>query len=178
MTSKTAKLDWAGLSTLQVPLKVLEGCTLPEIDVFKHEIKDLPAPLNTADLWLYCRSSWPHADPDFEGSVFITLAIQADHVYCQAIPGDQRVELGVFSGYLFVTEPMSLHWLAPSNDETNLGFIGLQWEVPHRQLGEKWAELCAQLGQLGPVKPIWTQRIDNILPPKGEYEGAPPSPVY
>lgn len=178
MTSTTAKLHWEGLGSLAIPAKVADGCMNPQIDVFMHEIKDLPEPLNTADLWIYCRSAWPHPDPDFEGSVFITLAVQADHIYSQVIPNGRRIELGVFPGYLFVTDPLSLHWLAPSNEDTNQGFIGLQWEVPHHKLADKWAELCSKLGQLGTLQTLSAEQLNNILPPREEYEGSPPSPVH
>lgn len=178
MGSKTLNFVWEGLSALQIPAKVLDHCLDSSIDIYGQGIEDLPEPFNTASLWIFCRSAWPHSDPDFEGSVFITLAVQADHMYSQIIPNGQRIELGVFRGTLFVTDPLSLHWLAPNNDDTNSGFIGLQWEVPHHKLDEAWADLTTRLAALGEVRQLDAPRLDNVLAPIEDYEGDPPSPVF
>jgi len=177
MTSMSASINSSLFEAIEIPGDVVLGAHESAIEVCKKGIAGLPAPLDTADTWIYCRAAWPHSDPDFEGSVFITLALRADHVYCQVIPDGKHTELGVFKGTLFVTDPLSLHWLAPNNDDSNPGFIGLQWEVPYLELNAKWEELTTKLTTLGKVRPITTPVQDCILSPKAEYVHAPPSPL-
>lgn len=84
---QAATLTWEGLRNLPIPQEVRQGCVFNEIELSRKGIDELPAPLNRATCWIYCREAWTHSDPDFEGDIFITLAVQADHRYCQLVPG-------------------------------------------------------------------------------------------
>lgn len=171
---RAAKLTWEGLRSLPVPEVVRKGCYDHEIEICRDGIDVLPEPLNSATCWIYCRDAWPHVDPDFEGLAFITLALQADHTYNQIMPGNECARMGVFSGDLFVTDPLAMHWLAPNNAVTNGGFIGLQWEVPYHQFEATYADLVAKLGSLGEVRKDEPGKMSTLLKATAEYNGTPP----
>ncbi|HGY3910797.1 TPA: hypothetical protein ACNVX4_006372 [Pseudomonas aeruginosa] len=171
---KAAKLKWEGLWSLPIPDEVAQGCYEHEIEISTAGINQLPSPLNSATCWIYCRDAWPHNDPDFEGSIFITLAIQADHAYNQILPGNKVSRMGVFRGDIFQTDPMAMHWLAPNNPDTNAGFIGLQWEVPYMQIESAYADLVSKLSALGEVLDMAPTAIPSLLKATAEYSAAPP----
>lgn len=173
MSVLAVKLNWEGLRRLRIPNEVNGGCYDPEIEMSIDGLNDLPDPLNSASCWIYCRDAWPHVDPNYEGTVFITLAIQADHTYNQILPNNKSYRLGVFNGYLFVVDPLSLHWLAPNNAETNPGFIGLQWEIPYDQFDATFADLTSKLAILGELTPLVGGVSDSLLQP-AKYNGVPP----
>lgn len=168
-----AKLNWEGLRRLPIPRVVDEGCYNPDINLSKEGLSELPEPFNSASCWIYCRDAWPHVDPAYEGTVFITLALQADHTFHQLLPNNKSFRLGVFTGQLFVLDPLSMHWLAPNNAETNPGFIGLQWEVPYDQFDATFADLTSKLAMLGELTPLEGEQSDSILQP-AKYNGVPP----
>lgn len=125
---------------------------------------------------MYCREAWPHVDPDFEGDIFITLAVQADHRYSQLLANHKTTVTSVFPGQLFTTDPLSLHWLAPNSDSSP-GFIGLQFEVPYHQADSYWDELVDELGKLGHIQSREPPREDALLVASSEYLGTPPGPL-
>ncbi|WP_322360340.1 hypothetical protein [Pseudomonas sichuanensis] len=124
--------------TVQIPIKTLAAVSIPEIveraadslevRTFKQGISDLPAPFNTATLWVACREAWPHNDPDFEGLIFISVVIRGSHRYGQLGENNVVEYVDVKPGSIFPTNPLALHWLEPKDPD--LGFIALQWEVP------------------------------------------------
>ncbi|RNF58394.1 hypothetical protein EFK68_03120 [Pseudomonas aeruginosa] len=171
---KAAKLNWEGLWSLPIPNEVAHGCYEHEIEICTVGLDQLPEPLNSATCWIYCRDAWPHVDPDFEGLMFITLAIQADHSYNQILPRKKNIRMGVFRGSLFITDPMAMHWLAPNNADTNAGFIGLQWEVSYNQIDTAYADLVSKLAVLGEVQDVTPPTMRTLLKATTEYNGAPP----
>ncbi len=173
---QAATLTWEGLRNLPIPQEVRQGCVFNEIELSRKGIDELPAPLNRATCWIYCREAWPHSNPDFEGDIFITLAVQADHRYCQLVPGNKHTEIPVIPGLLFTTDPLSLHWLAPNSDD-GAGFIGLQFEVPYHSADEFFSALTAELSSLGQIRVERPALNDALLVATGEYVGTPPGPL-
>lgn len=175
-TPHSATLTWPGLTTLPIPSAVLCGSESHEIQISREGIDQLPAPLNKADCWVSCREAWPHADPDFEGCIFITLVLRGDHRYCQLQVNHTHSVRSVFPGLVFTTDPMSLHWLAPNMD-SGPGFVGLQFEVAYHEVDTVYAELLDQLALLGEVISLRPAFCDALLVAKGEYVGTPPGPL-
>lgn len=175
-TPQSAMLTWPGLSTLPIPSAVVLAAEGFEITISREGIAELPAPLNKADCWVSCRESWPHADPDFEGYIFITLAVLGDHRYCQLLPNHTHSVRGVFPGLVFTTDPLSLHWLAPNMDN-GCAFVGLQFEVPYHEVDIFYAELLEQLSSLGAVRSFEPAYCDALLVAAGDYVGTPPGPL-
>ena len=172
---RVACLQWAGFLSLPIPAEVRAGAAR-DIKISSEGISELPAPLNKASCWVYCNQAWPHVDPDFEGYVFITLAVRADHRYAQLLPNHKHSESGVFQGSLFTTDPMSLHWLAP-NGEGGAEFIGLQFEVPYLEVDAFYDALLTQLEALGPVREHKAGLADALLTATGEWVHKPPGPL-
>ncbi|WHS57643.1 MULTISPECIES: hypothetical protein [Pseudomonas] len=172
---RLAHLEWPGLSDLSIPADVLAG-TQRGVEICSSGLSDLPAPLNKASCWIYCREAWPHADPDFEGLVFVTLAVKADHRYAQLLPNHKHTEHGVFPGSVFTTDPLSLHWLAP-NADNGVDFIGLQFEVPYHEADAFYDDLLHQLGELGAIRVSKPGVADALLVATGDYVGVPPGPL-
>lgn len=172
---RIAQLQWGGFLGLPIPEVVRAGAAR-DIEISTEGISELPSPLNQASCWVYCNQAWPHVDPDFEGFVFITLAVRADHLYAQLLPNHKHSEIGVFQGTLFTTDPMSLHWLAP-NGEGGAEFIGLQFEVPYLEVDAFFDTLLTQLEALGPIREnkVWT--ADALLTATGDWVNTPPGPL-
>lgn len=176
-------------ATPQSILSLLQGVSVPEavvraaqsqnIAVFEEGISGLPHPLCTASIWLACNAAWPHTDDDFEGTHFINLAIQAHHSFSQALPGSQIGSVDVRPGTLFLTNPLCLHWLSPSDQQLNgltpaLGYIGLQWEVPYLEAGERLNWLLTELGKHAQYAPSSQGETPIFVTPEGEYAGSAP----
>lgn len=168
-------MRWSGFQGLKIPAEVLAGAAR-DVEICTEGITDLPAPLNKANCWVYCNQAWPHVDPDFEGFIFITLAVRADHRYAQLLPNLKHTEIGVFQGTLFTTDPMSLHWLAP-NGEGGAEFIGLQFEVPYQEVDQFYELLLSQLAALGPISEHLVGTCDALLVATGDWVGTPPGPL-
>lgn len=173
---KSAMLTWPGLSKLAIPSAVSVAADGFIIEISREGISNLPAPFNKATCWLSCREAWPHADPDFEGLMFITIAVQGDHRYCQLLPNHTHSVCGVSPGSVFTTDPLSLHWLAP-NADNGAGFIGLQFEVPYTEADDFYAELLEQLSEFGTVRSSSPAYNDSLLIAASEYVGPPPGPL-
>ncbi|KZN20494.1 MULTISPECIES: hypothetical protein [Pseudomonas] len=159
------------LSNLPLPSKLIRDIKSREITALKAGIQDLPFPLNTASLWLYCDEAWPHSDADFEGLMFINLAIQADHVYNQAAPGDCYESIIVTPGSLYPTNPLALHWLQPSG---SIGYVGLQWEVPFADFERAFEQLRHDLEIMGNQFRTSVELNFAITKPASEYVGPAP----
>lgn len=168
------KLISIDLGVLSIPDEVLDASDSSEITISKAGISELPAPFNTATVWVACRQAWPHADPDFEGLMFITLAIKADHTYNQIAPGSQCESLGVSPGTLFPSNPLAFHWLQPSNLDDHAGFIGLQWEVPFDEFHQRYRQLHSELARLSDSHSLTISVFPTLLKPQGEYLGDEP----
>ncbi|MCF5372003.1 hypothetical protein [Pseudomonas syringae] len=175
-TPQSAMLSWPGLSALPIPPTVLLAAEGFEIQINRDGIDQLPPPLNKADCWVSCRESWPHSDPDFEGYIFITLALRADHRYCQLLVNHTHSVRGVFPGVIFTTDPLSLHWLAPNMDNGS-GFVGLQFEVAYHEADTFYGELLEKLAAIGPVVSHEPELCQALLVAQSEYVGAPPGPL-
>ena len=172
----TAQLRWPGLWALPIPKVVCQGSGFNAVELTRDGISDLPPPLNRATCWVYCREAWPHVDPDFEGHIFITLAVQGDHRYSQLLANHKTTVTSVFPGQLFTTDPLSLHWLAPNSDSSP-EFIGLQFEVPYDELNSFWGELLEQLGALGDMQSSEPVFEAALLLATADYIGTPPGPL-
>lgn len=172
---RLAHLEWPGLSAICIPADVLVGAN-HGVDISTSGLSDLPAPLNKASCWIYCREAWPHVDPDFEGMVFITVAVKADHRYAQMLPNHKHTEHGVFPGAVFTTDPLSLHWLAP-NADNGVDFIGLQFEVPYHEADAVYDDLLSEFGELGAIRVSKPGVADALLVATGDYVGTPPGPL-
>lgn len=173
---KSATLTWPGFAELPVPVEVRSGDHPLAVNVTTSGIADLPAPFNRASCWVYCREAWPHVDPDFEGDIFVTVVVEADHRYCQLMPNNTHSVTGVFQGSIITTDPLSLHWLAPNSDN-GIDFVGLQYEVPFHKVDQFYAELLLELGQLGTVKINEPDFAGALLEAASEYAGAAPGPL-
>lgn len=69
----TIRLDPGVLAGIIVPDSVHRACDESLVHTVDLGIADLPAPFNTARIWVACREAWPHNDPDFEGMMFISV---------------------------------------------------------------------------------------------------------
>lgn len=174
------------LASLAIPDEVRGFSRHAFVDI-SRKVDHLPYPLNTATLWIGCNQSWPHSDPDFEGLMFINLAIEADHIYSQIMPDNEHLQHPVEPGRLFLTNPLALHWLQPSDMQLNrmkdgeisgiTGYIGLQWEVSHLEAGSKFQKLAVELRQAGFI--ITSEHLDmdvkaSLEEPVEDYDGLPP----
>ncbi|ALN21937.1 MULTISPECIES: hypothetical protein [Ectopseudomonas] len=155
------------LSTLPIPRQVENHAEQIGVNTFYAGIKELPYPLNTASVWISCQCAWPHEDPDYEGLMFITLALRADHLYRQCQVGDIHLSHAVFPGTVFSTNPLATHWLQPNVLDAEYGFIGLQWEVSASDYHARYEQLRKDLEQLGPLSGMTQETLPAVLEPTG-----------
>jgi hypothetical protein len=123
------QFDAKRLVRLAIPPAVVEMSQQSVVGISTIGIAGLPHPLDTASVWIACRSAWPHQDPDFDDQAFLTLAMLADHECNECLPGGQVRKHAVSPGTLFLTNPLHMHWLRPRDLKCESGFVGLQWEV-------------------------------------------------
>ncbi|MEZ1438971.1 hypothetical protein QVM41_22130 [Pseudomonas shirazica] len=180
----TFAVDAESLIAVAIPEQVVTSSLSPIIEIHTAGLNDLPYPLSTATLWVACCESWPHADPDWEGLYFINLAIQADHMFSQVGPDNQFLTLDVRPGTVFLTNPLALHWLQPSDKQLNRiaeglqerrnGYIGLQWEVAYHEIDAKVLWLKEELVKLGNVEQLGCDIVPLLIQPEADYVQPPP----
>jgi hypothetical protein len=135
-----------GLHKLKVPSipdDVLNSSRLTEISVYPVRGVGIRAPFDTA-VWISCLHAWPHQDPTFGDSRFLTLAVRADHEYCE-VKGSKYERTRVVDGTLFSTGALNLHWLEPFRNAED-GFVGLQWELPASDFTRQARAIIKALG--------------------------------
>lgn len=149
---RTINLSPATLRLLPMPADVYEMSQVSDIDVCRTGLDEMPLPLVDLVDWIGCYQAAPHSDPDWHGSLFITLAICANHTFETMVVPGQVVSLPVMPGTLFVFDPMLLHWLKPSLPLQETGFAALQWSVKRSEFPGHYRTIRKGLRALGGVK--------------------------
>lgn len=139
-----AHIDLTSIQAPRIPPEVSARAWEYDIEVSAEGLADAGGVWGTA-VWISCRSAWPHQDPSYSGKRFLTLAIEADHEYCEA-SGPNYTSLNVRPGILFATDPMNLHWLRQNNPDTSVGFVGIQWEIPAESFDAELQRIFSELG--------------------------------
>lgn len=142
-------VELAGLSVPAIPPFAWQACAEHAIELTRDGLEDLHWPLSEAG-WITCQAAWPHQDLAYAGTQFLTLALEADHEYCEITEG-RVIAHGVRPGTVFTTEPLRLHWLRPHSPDSCVGFIGLQWEIDGAEFDEKSRMILAALNVAMPL---------------------------
>ncbi|RMM39426.1 hypothetical protein QO021_28715 (plasmid) [Pseudomonas amygdali pv. lachrymans] len=169
----TIQIQEAALAAFVIPEIVARSADRQHVETYRHDLSTLPFPFNTATLWVACSEAWPHNDPDFEGVMFISVVIQGCHRYGQLAEGNVVEYIDVRPGSIFLTNPLALHWLQPKDPE--IGFVALQWEVPHHEYPQRLRELVEQISRGTDSQVIQGQSEPAlvVVDPEG-YIGDPP----
>lgn len=100
-----------------------------------NQVEAVPGPTEMAvmgivpDLVL-AREAWPHQDPTFRDSIFITMTADGDQYEFGTRSNPQGIL--VPPGKFFRIEPLELHWLRPDPIVSHR-WAALQWVVPLEQ---------------------------------------------
>lgn len=169
----TIRLAPSVLQDIEIPESVEYGADGALVHTLTQGLSELPAPFNSADLWVSCREAWPHNDPDFAGTMFISLVIQGAHRYSQLGEGSVVETIEVRPGCLFPTNPLALHWLEPLDPD--LGFIALQWEVPYHEYEDRMKDLADRIGGMDAHEKLDVASQHGLIPIDHDaYEYKPP----
>jgi hypothetical protein len=168
----TIQIRPQALSAIVIPAMVERSTDDSIALTFTEGIADLPAPFNTATVWVACREAWPHNDPDFEGLMFISVVLQGCHRYGQLGANNVFETIDVGPGSIFPTN-LALHWLEPKDPD--IGFIALQWEVPCDEYEQRLREMACAIDPDAGASPISVEVQPSLVQVQPEdYIGAPP----
>ncbi|HDS1682526.1 TPA: hypothetical protein QEM39_004117 [Pseudomonas putida] len=105
-------------------------------------------------------------------------------MFSQVGPDNQFLTLDVRPGTVFLTNPLALHWLQPSDKQLNRiaeglqerrnGYIGLQWEVAYHEIDAKVLWLNEELAKLGNVEQLGCDIAPLLIQPEADYVQPPP----
>lgn len=126
---------------IRIPEYIRKASLGTLIDVYGHEL------LYNADNWITTRHAWPHEDSHYFGGLyFLTLSVQSSHQIGDVYSPEPNLD--VPRGTLFVIDPLVVHWLMPNDPEQRRprGWIGLQWEVPRKDVVTYTRNLVRELG--------------------------------
>lgn len=168
----TIRLDPQLLSGIVVPDTVQRASDDSVVHTHGHGLADLPAPFNTARIWVSCREAWPHNDSDFDGIMFISVVVQGAHRYSQLGEGSVVETIEVRPGCVFPTNPLALHWLEPLDPD--LGFVALQWEVPFHEYEQRMGDLITAIGGAASIQQLDIETEHGLVPVDPEAYTSPP----
>jgi hypothetical protein len=149
---RAINLDPAALELLPVPHDVEAMSQVSEIDVCRTGLSEMPIPLEPLADWICCFQASPHDDPAWKDSVFVTLAVRAQHCFETMVAPGQVVRLPVRPGTLFVFDPLQLHWLKPESSLQDTGFAAIQWSIDRKDFARQYRLIRKGLQTLGPMQ--------------------------
>lgn len=138
------RLDAACIERLEIPEHAQECAVSWDIEVVALEDLGLPRP-DLAD-WLGCMHAHPHSDPDWGESIFLTLAVQANHLFEVMVAPGLVASMTVRPGDLFAFSPLKHHWLRPEGDD---GFLSVQWTIAKSDFFRTYREIRNGLNAIG-----------------------------
>ncbi|WP_439126108.1 MAG: hypothetical protein ACNJA3_29850 (plasmid) [Pseudomonas rhizophila] len=138
------RLDAASIEALVIPEYALECAVSWDIEVVT--LNDLPLPRTDLADWLGCVKAHPHTDPDWGESIFLTLAVQANHLFEVMVAPGLVASMTVRPGDLFAFSPLKHHWLRPEGDD---GFLSVQWTIPKSDFFRTYREIRKGLNAIG-----------------------------
>lgn len=154
--------DVESAAFLRPPEIVREDATSADIRTHLVSKADMPGIFSKAT-WLCCKAAWPHYDPSYVGSKFISLAIYADHEFIGVTGPNSLERLQVTPGTLFVTDPRGMHWLRPNRVDNPVGgFVCLQWEVPDDNFLAYYVNIVHGIKELIPMignTDVWRDEV-------------------
>ncbi|RMM39436.1 hypothetical protein QO021_28900 (plasmid) [Pseudomonas amygdali pv. lachrymans] len=144
LTLRRMRLDAACIEGLVIPENAQECAVSWDIEVVA--LHDLALPrIDLAD-WLGCVQAHPHTDPAWGESIFLTLAVQANHLFEVMVAPGLVASMTVRPGDLFAFSPLKHHWLRPEGDD---GFLSVQWTIPKSDFFKIYREIRKGLGAIG-----------------------------
>ncbi|MHC5194692.1 hypothetical protein ACYSUW_13155 [Pseudomonas frederiksbergensis] len=149
---RAINLDPEGLALLPVPPDVEAMAQVSEIDVCRTGLSEMPIPLEPLADWICCFQASPHDDPAWKDSVFVTLAVRAQHCFETMVAPGQVVGLPVRPGTLFVFDPLQLHWLKPESSLQDTGFAAIQWSIDRKDFTRQYRLIRKGLQALGAMQ--------------------------
>lgn len=152
MLLRAISLDPAALALLPVPDDVDAMSQASEIDVCRTGLSEMPIPLEPLADWICCFQAMPHVDPAWKDSVFVTLAVNAQHCFETMVTPGQVVAIPVRPGTLFVFDPLLLHWLKPESSLQDTGFAAIQWSIDRNDFVRQYRLIRKGLKALGAVQ--------------------------
>lgn len=149
---RAINLDSAALEVLPVPPDVDAMSQVSEIDVCRTGLGELPIPLEHLADWICCFQATPHNDPAWKDSVFVTLAVRAQHCFETMVTPGQVVGAPVRPGTLFVFDPLLLHWLKPDSSLQDTGFAAIQWSINRNDFASQYRLIRKGLRAIGAIQ--------------------------
>lgn len=149
----------AALNLLPIPPDVDAMSQVSEIDVCRTGLSEMPIPLEHLADWICCFQATPHNDPAWKDSVFVTLAIRAQHCFETMVSPGQVVGAPIGPGTLFVFDPLLLHWLKPESPLQVTGFAAIQWSIDRKDFARQYRLIRKGLQALGTIQ----SRIVDVL---------------
>lgn len=149
---RAINLDPAALALLSVPPDVVAMSQASEIDVCRTGLSEMPIPLEPIADWVCCFQATPHNDPAWKDSVFLTLAVRAQHCFETMVTPGQVVGVPVRPGTLFVFDPLLSHWLKPESSLQDTGFAAIQWSIDRNDFARQYRFIRKGLKTLGAVQ--------------------------
>ncbi|WP_256556751.1 hypothetical protein [Pseudomonas sp. AP19] len=138
------RIDAASIERLEIPEAALECAASWDIEVVA--LDDLPLPRTDLADWLGCVQAHPHTDPSWGESIFLTLAVQANHLFEVMVAPGFVTSMTVRPGDLFAFSPLKHHWLRPQGDD---GFLCVQWTLPKSDFLKTYREIRKGLEAIG-----------------------------
>lgn len=138
------RLDPTFIEGFVVPEDAQECAASWDIDVVA--LDSIPLPRTDLADWLGCAQAHPHTDPDWGESVFLTLAVQANHRFEVMVAPGLVASMSVRPGDLFAFSPLKHHWLRPEGDD---GFLSVQWTISKSDFFRTYREIRKGLSAIG-----------------------------
>ena len=138
------RLDAAYTEGRGIPEDAQECAVSWDIEVVALE--DLALPRTDLADWLGCVQAHPHSDPDWGESIFLTLAVQANHLFEVMVAPGLVASMTVRPGDLFAFSPLKHHWLRPESD---VGFLSVQWTIPKSDFFRTYRDIRKGLNVIG-----------------------------
>ncbi|MGE8065223.1 hypothetical protein [Pseudomonas sp. NPDC089569] len=158
---RAINLDPAAMDFLPVPPDVNAMSQVSEIDVCRTGLRDLPIPLEPLADWICCFQAAPHNDPAWKGSVFVTLAVNAQHCFETMVSPGLVVSVPVGPGTLLVLDPLLLHWLKPESPLQDTGFAAIQWSIDRNDFTRQYRLIRKGLQALGLIRSRMVDVMDE-----------------